>query len=227
MIDDFLNENEYNINKDVNQKKKRENRGLASLNRSYLNHAYVNRHGTAWALNSRGCTTRKSRMLRVCLFMDALVSHMCISTQKVGVSTANGFFVYTWEKIADLSGLKLWEVHDAKEFALERGWITSTQPKEIDADGNWTCLASVKRVTNKYFRDLDLFEKLVEARKSAVGYAYKLAKKFKKPVEYIQCPITLLRRVVKQFGGVEPNWFDLFSKFDCNLKPLKTRSNPI
>lgn len=193
-------------------KKLRRNRGLPSLSRSHWLHVMRDPSRSAWALSGRGCATRRSLLESVSCFMDVMVSEMCLVTHKVGMDTENGFFLRTWSAIAGIMKVTVDRVKQCFMFCKDRGWITSEQPKELNDDGSWVCLASIKRVTNKYFQDLGLVDAMLAARKSALKLVCDRAEVYQKPVAFILTPISLLRKIKKTLTTSWAAYFKAYYK---------------
>ena len=129
--------------------------------------------------------------------MDYLISEMEYRTSKIGVATKNGFLLRTWANVAKGTGLKEWRVKQCVAFARDREWITSKQPRE-NINGEWYGLASIKRVTSKYFNDLGLVSAFNNARKAATATIKKMAERTGVQVRYLLTPITLLNKFSKR-----------------------------
>ncbi|GAB2650478.1 hypothetical protein [Vibrio panuliri] len=174
----------------------RSNRGLAKLNRLHWDNVIKCPSASAFALSDRGCAVRMSLLLDVAKFMDVMISEMDFITNKIGVDTRSGFLVRTWAYIADKMGVPEWRVKQCKIFAESREWVTSDQPKEYE-NGEWVCLASIKRVTQKYFDDLGLTKAKEEAKNAAITKIVDKSKSMSLPVGYLLTPISMLRKIKK------------------------------
>jgi len=136
--------------------------------------------------------------------MDYLISEMEYRTSKIGVATKNGFLLRTWANVARGTGLPEWRVKQCVSFARNREWITSTQPRN-NINGDWYGLASIKRVTQKYFKDLGLLDALAQARKAASKSIKKFAATTGVEVRLMLTPITLLRKFRSRRLNLPPN----------------------
>ncbi|BDU37156.1 hypothetical protein [Vibrio nigripulchritudo] len=125
--------------------------------------------------------------------MTVLVNEMCLRSNKIGVATKDGFALRSWGFIAEQCNLPLWRVKQCIKFAYNKGCITSKQPRETytgkDNLQKWCGLASIKRVTEDYFKDLGIFEDYMAAKRVSKDWLKAYARK----LGYIQTPITLLR----------------------------------
>jgi len=134
--------------------------------------------------------------------MSVLVDQMCLRTRKVGVTSQSGFFLFTWARVAELSGLPEWRVKQCVPFLRSRGWVTSEQPWTTRDGSNgkakYVALTSIKKVTFKYFKDLGLTEAFRRAHRAANKTIRQRAKQLQRPVRTILTPITLLRERKKR-----------------------------
>ncbi|MGD8172629.1 hypothetical protein ACQEXU_13275 [Vibrio sp. TRT 21S02] len=182
--------------------KQRKDRPLASLNRSVLEKIAKCPSSSAAFLTTNGRGIRKSFVQDITKVMTVLVNEMCFRSNKVGVATMHGFSLRSWQFIADECGLPLWRVKQCTKFAFAKGWITSKQPRERytgkDNLDRWRGLASIKRVTETYFKDLGILEQYQEAKAAAKDWLKMLSRRLGRPIKYIQTPITLLRRRRKE-----------------------------
>ncbi|WP_234425396.1 hypothetical protein [Vibrio coralliilyticus] len=95
-----------------------------------------------------------------------------------------------------------WRVKQCKDYAIRKGWITTVQPRERytgkDNLEKWRGLASIKKITDKYFSDLGMLKERLEAKQKARKYLKKRATQWQRPIKYILTPITLLARRSKE-----------------------------
>ncbi|MEZ9440353.1 hypothetical protein [Vibrio atlanticus] len=183
-------------------KKQRKDRPLAALNRSVLDKIVKCPSSSIAFLTSNGRGVRKSFARDIAIVMKALVNEMCLSSNKIGVATKDGFALRSWGYIADICDFPIWRVKQCVKFAFNKGWITSKQPRETytgkDNLQKWRGLASIKRVTDAYFHDIGIFEQYKEAKTASKHWLKTFANRIGRPVKYIQTPITLLRRRRKE-----------------------------
>ncbi|MBE8577954.1 hypothetical protein IQQ51_20810 [Vibrio sp. OPT18] len=186
----------HNAPHSVRTKKTRGKRPLASLNRAYLKNLLKCPSKSALLTSTSGRTTQSRFLKDIFTVMDTLVSQMCSRTRKVGASAKNGFFLFTWARIAELSELPEWRVKQCYRYLSKKGWVTSKQPwtLRIGDDGKLKkcALTSIKRVTLKYFDDMGLTSAFKEALRAGAKTIKDRAKAFGRPVKYILTPITLL-----------------------------------
>lgn len=182
--------------------KQRKDRPLARLNAVILEKVAKMPSSSIAFLTSNGRGMRKSFVSDICKVMTVLVNEMCMRTRKVGVATKDGFALRSWAFIAEQADLPVWRVKQCVNYAKKRGWITSDQPREKytgkDNQEKWRGLASIKRVTEQYFKDMSINEQYEEAKKAAKDWLKRYARRLGRPVKYIQTPITLLRRRRKE-----------------------------
>lgn len=182
--------------------KQRKDRPLAALNRSVLDKIAQCPSSSIAFLTSNGRGVRKSFVRDIAKVMTVLINEMCLRSRKIGVATKDGFALRSWQFIADEAGLPLWRVKQCAKYAFAKGWITSKQPRESytgkDNLEKWRGLASIKRVTDSYFKDLGIFEQFQTAQTAAKDWLKMYARKLGRPIKYIQTPITLLRRRRKE-----------------------------
>lgn len=93
----------------------------------------------------------------------------------------------------------MWRVKQCHEYAANRDWIPRERYTGKDNREKWRGLASIKRVTDKYFTDLGLLKERLEAKAQARKYLKKKSTQWKRPVKYILTPITLLARRRKEW----------------------------
>ncbi|MBY7729939.1 hypothetical protein JHW46_06200 [Vibrio splendidus] len=183
-------------------KKQRKDRPLAALNRSVLDKIVKCPSSSIAFLTANGRGVRKSFARDIAIVMKALVNEMCLSSNKIGVATKDGFALRSWGYIADICDFPIWRVKQCVKFAFNKGWITSKQPRETytgkDNLKKWRGLASIKRVTDAYFHDIGIFEQYKEAKTASKRWLKTFANRIGRPVKYIQTPITLLRRRRKE-----------------------------
>jgi hypothetical protein len=183
-------------------KKQRKDRPLAALNRSVLDKIVKCPSSSIAFLTSNGRGVRKSFARDIAIVMKALVNEMCLSSNKIGVATKDGFALRSWGYIADICDFPIWRVKQCVKFAFNKGWITSKQPRETytgkDNLQKWRGLASIKRVTDAYFHDIGIFEQYKEAKTASKRWLKMYAARISRPIKYIQTPITLLRRRRKE-----------------------------
>ena len=189
------------------EKKPRGGRPFAAYHREMWQSVFNCPSGYAALLAPRGNTTRRSLLCDVAIFMDVMISQMELTTRKIGVVQPNGFFLFPWKKIAELMNVSENRVKDCSKYARERGWITSEQPKELK-DGEWTCLASIKRITLKYFEDFNLLDKYEIAKARSIELIVKRAEKQNCPVAFLLTPISLLRKIKKTLTTSWEVYFD-------------------
>ena len=184
------------------QKKKRQERPLCRLHYSLMARIINNPSSSTAFLTENGRTSQESMINDVARFMYVLVNEMCMTTGKIGVDTQNGFLLRTWGYVSKELNMPEWRVKQCKEYAVKKGWITSVQPRERytgkDNLEKWRGLASIKKVTDKYFADLGILQNRLEAKAKARKYLKKRATQWKRPIKYILTPITLLARRRKE-----------------------------
>lgn len=177
---------------------KRSERVLAKQNRTRLAKMLELPSSYAILQAPSGRTTQKQYLLDCFRLMDLLVSEMCFVTRKIGVSTKNGFLLRTWSYVSEKLNLPLWRVKQCLTWCYRKGWLTSDQPRELytDSNGNvaYKGLASIKRITLKYFQDIGLIEEFKTACKAARDAINKLANKLQTKVKVLLTPITMLQR---------------------------------
>ncbi len=190
----------------------RKDRPLARLNRSRLEKLVSNPSSSLDLLTTCGKATQKQFLKDVFRVMDYLVSEMCFVTQKVGVATEHGFLLRTWGNAQEALDLPDWRLKQIREWILDREWVTSKQPRECrtgrDGREEWRGLASIKRVTMKYFKFVGLLDELEEAREAARKTIKKMSNRVSVAVRYLLTPITLLakfRRRRKQENEAKAN----------------------
>ena len=180
---------------------KRRDRPLCKLNRLHWNAILKSPASFHFALNNRGVATRSSFLCDIGKFMDILVSDMNFVTCNIGKETELGFLLRTWKDIAEKMKVKEWRVKQCAKFAFDRNWITSVQPCDTDEKGNVQSLASVKKVTEQYFSDLNLEKAMSEARASATEYIAKKAKAWGLPVRFLLMPVSMIRKIAFTVSG--------------------------
>ncbi|CAH7144383.1 conserved hypothetical protein [Vibrio chagasii] len=176
---------------------KRSARPLAALNRERWRKLLENPSQYDYLLSRSGKSTQRQYLTDIGRVMDYLVSELEFRTCKVGVVTANGFLLRTWANVAKGTGLPEWRVKQCVSYAKDRGWITSKQPRE-NINGDWYGLASIKRITDKYFRDLGLNLAYENAKQAATKNLKKLAVSTGVHIRYLLTPITLLRKFARR-----------------------------
>lgn len=176
---------------------KRSARPLAALNRERWRKLLENPSQYDYLLSRSGKSTQRQYLTDIGRVMDYLVSELEFRTSKVGVVTANGFLLRTWANVAKGTGLPEWRVKQCVSYAKDRGWITSKQPRE-NINGDWYGLASIKRITDKYFRDLGLNLAYENAKQAATKNLKKLAVSTGVHIRYLLTPITLLRKFARR-----------------------------
>lgn len=178
--------------------KQRSQRPFACLNRSRWDTYLKDPSSQVMLLSKCGKATQKRFLVDIAKVMDCLVSNMCLRTRKIGFIAPNGFFLLTWQTIAERCDLPLWRVKQCASRIIENGWLESTQPRErkTGADNRlkWVCLASIKRVTLKYIKVTGLSNAFRDAHAAAKKSVVKLAERYKTEVKYLLTPITLLAR---------------------------------
>ncbi|MFA0662412.1 hypothetical protein AB4619_25285 [Vibrio splendidus] len=176
---------------------KRSARPLAALNRDRWRKLLENPSQYDYLLSRSGKSTQRQYLTDIGRVMDYLVSELEFRTCKVGVVTANGFLLRTWANAAKGTGLPEWRVKQCVSYAKDRGWITSKQPRE-NINGDWYGLASIKRITDKYFRDLGLNLAYESAKQAATKNLKKMAASTGVHIRYLLTPITLLRKFARR-----------------------------
>lgn len=185
------------ITQTFQRKRKRRERPLAALNRDRWEKLMDNPSRYHFLLSPSGKATQAQFLRDIAIVMDYLISEMEYRTSKIGVATKNGFLLRTWANVAKGTGLAEWRVKQCVAFARDREWITSKQPRE-NINGEWYGLASIKRVTKKYFTDLGLVSAFNNARKAATVTIKKMAERTGVQVRYLLTPITLLNKFSKR-----------------------------
>ena len=176
---------------------KRSARPLAALNRGRWIKLLDNPSQYDYLLSPSGKSTQRQYLTDVARVMDYLVSELEFRTSKVGVVTANGFLLRTWANVGRGTGLPEWRVKQCVKYAKDRGWITSKQPRE-NINGDWYGLASIKRITDKYFRDIGLNLAYLNAKQAATKNLKKLSASTGVHLRYLLTPITLLRKFARR-----------------------------
>jgi hypothetical protein len=171
----------------------RRDRPLAAMHRERWQTLLRDPSKHDYLLSSSGKATQRQFLRDIALVMDYLVSELEFRTRKVGVATRNGFLLRTWANVAQGTGLPEWRVKQCVTFAKQRGWLTSTQPRHND-NGQWYGLASIKRVTERYFAQLGLTHAMQQARAAASDTIKRMASQTGVHVRYLLTPITLLRK---------------------------------
>ncbi|MFZ3408223.1 hypothetical protein [Vibrio chagasii] len=180
-----------------NKSFKRSARPLAALNRDRWRKLLENPSQYDYLLSHSGKSTQRQYLTDIGRVMDYLVSELEFRTCKVGVVTAKGFLLRTWANVAKGTGLPEWRVKQCVSYAKDRGWITSKQPRE-NINGDWYGLASIKRVTDKYFRDLGLNVAYANAKQAATKNLKKMTASTGVHIRYLLTPITLLRKFARR-----------------------------
>ncbi|MDC5811928.1 hypothetical protein OPW07_19590 [Vibrio europaeus] len=160
-----------------------------SLLRDPSKHVYL--------LSDSGKSTQRQFLRDIALVMDYLVSELEFRTRKVGVATRRGFLLRTWANVAEGTGLPVWRVKQCVSFAKQRGWLTSTQPRHNE-NGQWYGLASIKRISERYFTDLGLRGAFHKAKTAASETIKRMAIRTGVHVRYLLTPITLLRKFARR-----------------------------
>lgn len=171
----------------------RRDRPLAAMHRERWQSLLRDPAKHDYLLSQAGKATQRQYLRDIALVMDYLVSELEFRTRKVGVATKNGFLLRTWANVAEQTGLPEWRVKQCVSFAKRRGWLTSTQPRHND-NGQWYGLASIKRLTERYFADLGLSHAMQQARAAATDTIKRMASRTGVHVRYLLTPITLLRK---------------------------------
>lgn len=186
---------------------KRSDRPIASKNRSKLKMIYRRRDTSLLMQTDTGRTIKSEFAFKLTAFMDWCVSNMCLTSSKIGRGTWEGFKLYTWERCAKDTKLSLDDVKHCAAAARSKGWITSKQPREKytgrDNREAWKGLASIKRVTTKYFKDIGLLEDFEQAKESAKKTVKEAARKAGISVKYFLTPITLLRKFRRERAAIK------------------------
>ncbi|CAH7215820.1 conserved hypothetical protein [Vibrio chagasii] len=186
-----------------NMRYKRSTRPLAALNRDRWRKLLENPSQYDYLLSRSGKATQRQYLTDIGRVMDYLVSELEFRTSKVGVVTAKGFLLRTWANVAKGTGLPEWRVKQCVSYAKDRGWITSKQPRE-NINGDWYGLASIKRIADKYFRDLGLNVAYANAKQAATKNLKKMAASTGVHIRYLLTPITLLRKFARR--STQPNY---------------------
>lgn len=191
--------------------KPRSERPFAALHRDRWRSHMKNPSSQVALLTECGRATQRRFLADIATVMDTLVSNMCLRTRKIGSAQRNGFFLFTWQTIADKSGLPLWRVKQCAIRAIDNGWLESTQPRDTrTGESNrreWVCLASIKRITFKYLTVMGLKDAFSAAHKAAAKALKQKSERWNKPVKYLLTPITLLakfRRAKQQLRAAAP-----------------------
>ena len=146
-----------------------------------------------------------------------MISQMCFVNKIVGKETEIGMSVRTWRFIANEMNVSEDRVKQCAKFAKDREWFTSVQPRKTEEGVIIPC-ASIKTISEKYFKDLGLEKALKTAKKSAIDILAKLAKEQKVPMAVYLMPITSLHKIAEDihigFKGFNAankmNWFSYF-----------------
>lgn len=179
-------------------KKTRAQRPLAALNRDRWLSLVKTPSQYNYLRSTSGKTTQRRFLSDIALFMDCLVSDMCFVTRKVGNATEDGFVLRTWETVANKTGLPVWRVKQCYGYAKEKGWVNSVQPRGTNSKGEYYGLASIKRVTEKYFTDLGLMGEYRKAKAAAKKTIKKMSNATGVKVRYLLTPLTLLQKFHKR-----------------------------
>ncbi|MDC5868826.1 hypothetical protein OPW39_08295 [Vibrio europaeus] len=175
----------------------RRERPLAALHRARWSSLLQDPSRYAYLLSASGKATQRQFLRDIASVMDYLISELELRTRKVGVATRNGFLLRTWANVAEGTGLPVWRVKQCVSFAKQRGWLTSTQPR-YNENGEWYGLASIKRITERYFADLGLTDAMLKARVAASNSIKRMASRTGVHVRYLLTPITLLRKFARR-----------------------------
>ncbi|QJY37988.1 hypothetical protein HOO69_15460 (plasmid) [Vibrio europaeus] len=175
----------------------RRERPLAALHRARWSSLLQDPSRYAYLLSASGKATQRQFLSDIASVMDYLVSELELRTRKVGVATRRGFLLRTWANVAEGTGLPIWRVKQCVSFAKQRGWLTSTQPRHNE-NGEWYGLASIKRITERYFADLGLTDAMLKARAAASNSIKRMASRTGVHVRYLLTPITLLRKFARR-----------------------------
>lgn len=190
------------VNQQFSTKRQRRERPLSAINREYLTKLLKCPSKSIHLQSPCGRTTQSRFLKDILNVMSVMVEQMCLRTRKVGVTTQSGFFLFTWARVAELSGLPEWRVKQCVPFLRSRGWITSEQPWTTRDGSNgkekYVVLTSIKKVTFKYFKDLGLVEAFKRAHRASAKTIRQRAKQLKRPIRTILTPITLLRERKKR-----------------------------
>lgn len=202
-------------------KKTRSQRPLAALNRDRWLSLVENPSQYDYLRSASGKATQTRFLTDIAILMDYLVSDMCYVTKKVGNATKNGFVLRTWQTAARKTGLPEWRVKQCFGYVKEKGWVTSVQPRGTNSKGDYYGLASIKRVTDKYFSDLGLLGAYKQAKAAAKKSIKKLSKATGVKVRYLLTPLTLLQKFRKRksvFSSPKINYYAAV-KDDCSDIP--------
>ncbi|QBF81257.1 hypothetical protein EXU30_00030 [Shewanella maritima] len=187
--------------------KTRAQRPFAALHRDRWSGYLKTPSGQVSLLTPCGRATQRRFLKDIATVMDCLVSNMCLRTRKIGVVARNGFFLYTWEKIALTCNLPLWRVKQCAARAMENGWIESTQPRGLTMHKGkpaYVCLASIKRITIKYIKLTGLKEAFAAAHAAAKKSIVNKSKLYNKPIKTLLTPITLLAKFKRDKDVLAP-----------------------
>lgn len=178
--------------------KKRSQRPICCLNRKRWETYLETPSEQAALLSQCGRTTQKRFLNDIAKLMTCLVDNMELRTRKVGQTTSSGFFLYTWETIAKKCELPEWRVKQCAARVIDNGWVESTQPRGTKIDGSgeesYVCLASIKRVTEKYLDVFGLLEDYCAAAEATTKKLIRESKQWGKAIKYLLTPITLLKK---------------------------------
>jgi hypothetical protein len=174
---------------------RRAKRKLARRHRAVLSKAIECPSENTAFLSVSGKATQRRFLKDIFTVMDWAVSELCYRTLKIGIHTRSGFLLRTWHHCAEKTGLPLWRVRQCVKYAFDKGWISSVQPREWDENrGEYRGLASIKRVTLKYFEDVALSDALYEASRETTKYLKETAKAWGMSIKHMLTPITLLQK---------------------------------
>lgn len=175
----------------------RRDRPLAAIHRERWQSLLRDPSKHDFLLSASGKATQRQFLRDIALVMDYLISELEFRTRKVGVATRRGFLLRTWANAAEGTGLPEWRVKQCITFAKQRGWLTSTQPRHNE-NGQWYGLASIKRITEHYFKQLGLSETMRKAKAAATDTIKRMASDTGVHVRYLLTPITLLRKFARR-----------------------------
>jgi len=182
----------------------RRERPLAAIHRERWQSLLRDPSKHGYLLSQSGKATQRQFLRDIAVVMDYLISELEFRTGKVGVATCRGFLLRTWANVAEGTGLPEWRVKQCITFAKERNWLTSTQPRHNE-NGQWYGLASIKRVTERYFQDLGLLVAMQKAKAAASESIKRMSSQTGVHVRYLLTPITLLRKFARRHQSSLPN----------------------
>lgn len=118
---------------------------------------------------------RSERREACMLVLRSLAKNMDLSSMRVGHSTKDGFVNMRLVVIKNDTGMTMVRVERAIRDLKNAGIISSTQPRQLDKNGNWKGLASVKVISKQVFAVFGLKVALEFEQKKAVNRLKKKA----------------------------------------------------